>query len=51
MHELHVPALRSGTGVPGCRRGKCGDGVKDCSAPGVALRMALDDEWPRRGNH
>ena len=50
MLEPHVPALRSGIRVPMSRRGRCGDGVKDCSAPGVALRMALDDEWPRRGN-
>jgi hypothetical protein len=48
MLEPLVPALRSGTGVPGARHA-CGDGAEDCAAPGVLRRMALDDEWPRRG--
>jgi hypothetical protein len=49
MLEPLVPALRSGTGVPGARRDTRGDGVEDCAAPGVLRRTALDDEWPRRG--
>jgi hypothetical protein len=49
MLEPHVLASWSGTRVPTAGRDRCGEGVKERPAPGVAHRMALDDEWPRRG--